>query len=83
MSRPYPDLLSEDENKALLELAERLWRELQENRLGGYSGVNRPFWIQAEFKSVIERFGRRDVGLTWTKNQLDAARPRDEGEHKS
>ncbi len=75
MTRPYPDLLSEDESKALLKRAEQLWNDLQEDRLGGYSGPNRPFWILAEFQSVIEAFGQRDLGRTWTKDQLDAAKP--------
>jgi hypothetical protein len=33
-------------------LAERLWKELQENNLGAYSGINRPFWILHYFKIV-------------------------------
>lgn len=71
--RPYPDLLSTEEEKALLTRAEQLWEDLQANNLGGFSGCNRPFWIVAEFKSVIEEFGRRDVGQRWSKNDLDAA----------
>jgi hypothetical protein len=73
--RPYPDLLTPEENRALRTRAERVWAELQKNQLGGYSGGNRPFWIHAEFKAVIEEFGRRDIGQTWTKDQLDAAKP--------
>ncbi len=72
--RPYPDLLSEEESKELLSRAEDLWRDLQTNNLGGFSGINRPFWILFQFKQVIEEFGGRDVGLGWSKYQLDAAR---------
>ena len=75
-TRPYPELLSDAEQKTLLARAEQLWRELQADNLGGFSGINRPFWIAAEFKSVIEEFGHRDVGLQWSKNDLDAAKER-------
>lgn len=70
--RPYPELLDDDESRALLKLAEDLWADLQTNNLGGFSGINRPFWILAQFKHAIEEFGHRDVGLKWSKNQLDA-----------
>lgn len=71
--RPYPELLSADEQAALLSRSEELWRRLEANDLGGFAGINRPFWILAEFKSVIEQFGHRDVGLKWSKDDLDAA----------
>lgn len=61
-----PDELSKDESAALLKKAEELWKDLQNNNLGGYSGINRPFFIVSEFKEAIEQFGRRDVGLTWS-----------------
>lgn len=70
--RPAPNLLSPEEHGTLLKRAEKLWADLQENQLGGYSGINRPFYILHEMMSVIERFGGRDVGLTWSKDQLDA-----------
>jgi hypothetical protein len=70
--RPFPELLDNAETKALLERAEYLWSDLQANNLGGYSGINRPFYILNEFKRVIEEFGNRDVGLNWSKDQLDA-----------
>ena len=73
-ARPYPDLLSDDEQKAILGRAEDLWADLQANNLGGFSGINRPFWIAYKFKSVIETFGRRDVGLSWSKDDLEAAK---------
>lgn len=79
MSRPLPELLSQDENAELLSDAEILWRELQENELGGFSDRNRPFWILHQFKMVIEKFGRRDVGLTWSRDALDAARAKENG----
>lgn len=75
MTRPYPDLLTDDERKAILADAERLWSDLQRNDLGGFSGGNRPFWILHAFKEVIEKYGHRDVGLSWSKNDLDAADP--------
>lgn len=69
--REFPELLSEDERKSLLAEAEQLWDDLQKNSLGGYSGHNRPFHIFHVFKQVIEKYGHRDVGLTWSKNDLD------------
>lgn len=69
--RPYPELLSDLEKKLLLAKAEHLWERLQENQLGGFSNGNRPFYILHEFKEVIELFGNRDVGLSWSKNDLD------------
>jgi len=68
----FPELLSDDERSAILQDAEWLWKDLQSNNLGGFSGVNRPFYILQAFKAVIEKYGRRDVGLTWSKNDLDA-----------
>jgi hypothetical protein len=70
--KPYPELLSDAEAKDLLIRAENLWQALQANDLGGYSGENRPFYILHEFKCVIEEFGRRDVGLNWSKDKLEA-----------
>lgn len=70
--REPPKLLSEEEGKSLLEKAECLWKDLQANNLGGFSGPNRPFYILHEFRRVIEEYGGRDVGLKWSKNQLDA-----------
>ena len=32
--------------------AERLWADLQRDELGGYSGINRPFWIAEQFRQV-------------------------------
>lgn len=70
--RAPPELLTEEEGKSILADAETLWRDLQENNLGGFSGINRPFYILWQFKGVIEKYGNRDVGLTWSKNDLDA-----------
>lgn len=72
-AREYPELLTPDEAKEILREAENLWRDLQQNNLGGFSNGNRPFYILHAFKTVIEKYGRRDVGLTWSKNDLDAA----------
>lgn len=74
-TRPYPDLLSEAERIDILSDAEGLWRALEANNLGGFSGHNRPFYILHAFKQVIEKYGKRDVGLTWSKNALDEAAP--------
>jgi hypothetical protein len=71
--RPYPKLLSDAERKELLADAEWLWERLEANDIGGFSGINRPFYIMHAFKEVIEKYGGRDVGLTWSKNALDAA----------
>lgn len=71
-TRPFPELLDDAEQKALLTRAEQLWADLQVNELGGFSGRNRPFYIVAEFKRVIEEFGSRDIGWYWSKDQLDA-----------
>lgn len=73
VTRPLPDLLSDTERKQLLADAEALWRRLEANDLGGFSGINRPFYILHAFKEAIEKYGRRDVGLTWSKNELDGA----------
>lgn len=77
-SRPYPDLLSDAEKKELLAHAERLWGRLEANDIGGYSGINRPFYILHAFKEVIEKFGRRDVGLTWSKRELEEQQDHDD-----
>lgn len=74
-NRTPPELLTEDERKSLLKDAELLWKDLQDNNLGGYSDGNRPFYILHEFKRVIEKYGHRDVGLNWSKNDLDALSP--------
>lgn len=66
-------LLTDAEAKSLQELAEAAWGDLQKNKLGGYSGINRPFYLVWMFKTVIERYGRRDVGLQHSKNALDEA----------
>lgn len=72
-ARAFPELLSDDEAASLLADAEQLWRDLQANNLGGFSGINRPFWILYSFKAVIEKYGHRDVGLHWSNDELDAA----------
>jgi hypothetical protein len=77
-ARTYPDLLTADEKREILSEAENLWRDLQRNDLGGFSGGNRPFYILHAFKVVIEKYGRRDVGLTWSKNDLDDLSPTSE-----
>lgn len=71
--RPFPELLTEDEAAALQAQAERLWADLQANNLGGYSGINRPFYIAFAMRKVIEEFGHRDTGLSWSKNEIDSA----------
>lgn len=73
-SRPLPDLLSSDERNALKAQAEQVWRDLQENNLGGFSYGNRPFWLMHQFELVIEKYGRRDIGLCWSPLQINAAR---------
>jgi hypothetical protein len=73
MAREYPDLLSKEERSQILRDAENLWQDLQRNDLGGYSDGNRPFYILEEFKRIIEKYGKRDVGLTWSRVELDAA----------
>lgn len=70
--RPYPKLLDKEESKRLLTISENLFDDLMQNNLGGYSGVNRPFWILYHFKQVIEEFGHRDVGQNWSLNALEA-----------
>lgn len=69
--RSYPQLLDSNEQRKLLKMAEDLWTDLQGNNLGEFSGMNRPFYILHEFKRVIEQFSDRDVGLNWSKDQLD------------
>ena len=58
----------------LLKRAENLWGSLQNNDLGGYSGINRPFWIVSVFREIIEEFGNRDTGYTWSQDDLKKAR---------
>lgn len=70
--REPPELLSVQERKDILRDAEELWRALESNDLGGYSNINRPFYILHAFKQVIEKYGHRDVGLHWSRNDLDA-----------
>lgn len=72
MERAPPALLTGDEERALLAEAAALWSDLRRDQLGGFSGDNRPFYILHEFRRVIEKFGNRDVGLTWSKDDLDA-----------
>ncbi len=74
-TRPYPQLLTKAEEASLLARAEQLWRDLQQNQLGGYSGPNRPFWIVGEIKVAIEEFGNRDIGWRWSPNARKAALP--------
>lgn len=74
-NKPYPKLLTTEEQKDLLEQAEWLWEDLEKDDLGGYSGHNRPFYIVWKFQEMIEKFGQRDTGLQWSPNDLDAARP--------
>lgn len=54
------------------EFARHVWSRLQSNDLGGYSGVNRPLYLLWMFKDAIEKWGNRDVGLSWSKEQLEA-----------
>jgi hypothetical protein len=72
--RTPPALLTTEEGQELLTDAETLWRDLQQNNLGGFSGANRPFYILWQFRRVIEKYGNRDVGLTWSQDELDALR---------
>jgi hypothetical protein len=72
MSRKPPELLTTDESKELLKHAEQLLKDLLENRLGGFSDGNRPFWIMYEFRTIIEKFGHRDTGMHWTGDQIAA-----------
>lgn len=76
--RPLPEFLTLWERADLLNISERLWRDLQENNLGGYSNGNRPYHILHVLKEVIERYGRRDVGLTWSTDDVEAAVATDE-----
>lgn len=71
INRPFPELLSEDEAAAIQAQAARLWADLQDNRLGGFSGFNRPFYIAFAMRKAIEEFGHRDTGLSWSKNEID------------
>lgn len=72
IARRPPELLSAEEREHLLADAEWLWKRLEANDIGGFRGANRPFYILHAFKEVIEKYGRRDVGLGWSKNDLDA-----------
>lgn len=78
--RQPPELLTTEEKSELLKEAEWLWKALQDNDIGGFSGINRPFYILHAFKDVIEKYGRRDVGLHWSKNDLDALQTQDQSD---
>ena len=71
--RPYPQLFTNEEKAGILKMAEELWDDLQKNELGGFSGINRPFWIVGAFRDAIEKYGNRDTGRTWSYNDLKAA----------
>lgn len=47
-----PGETTERAHPTLLQRAEQLWKDLQEDNLGGFSGINRPFWIVQAFKEV-------------------------------
>lgn len=64
------DLLTTAEEKALLSMAEDVWGRLTANDIGGYSGINRPFYIKWMFKEVIEKYGHRNIGLNLTGEEL-------------
>lgn len=66
-----PELLTNKEKRDLFARAETLWVDLQTDNLGGFSGINRPFYILSAFKEIIEDFGHRDVGLSWSRNDLE------------
>lgn len=70
MDRQPPELLNEEEKKWLLTLSENMVRDILNDNLGGYSGINRPFHVFHMMEVAIEKLGHRDVGLTWTHNQL-------------
>jgi len=78
--RKPPELLSEAERAEMLKEAEWLLKDLLDNKLGGYSDQNRPFYIYEEFTRVIEKYGHRDVGRNWSKNDLDALKGGSNGE---
>jgi hypothetical protein len=61
--------LTEEELAALNSYSEVLWYELRDNHLGGYSGVNRPFYLAWKIREAIERFGHRNTGLNTPNEQ--------------
>lgn len=70
MDRPAPELLTQEESDWLMRLSEHLVKDILEDNLGGYSGVNRPFHVKHMMEVAIEKLGNRDVGLQWSYNQL-------------
>lgn len=68
--KPTIELLTKEERQSLQDLAEYVWERLDGNSLGGYSGINRPFYIKWMFEEVIEKYGRRNIGLSLTGEQL-------------
>lgn len=81
--REYPELLTAEEQKQIRKEAEALWRDLQGNKLGGYSDENRPFYILHVLQNAVEKYGKRDTGLTWSPDELaqrcDLVTPTDAG----
>lgn len=70
MARSVPELLTKEENEWLLKFSENLVKDIIDNDLGGYSGVNRPFHVKFMMEMAIEKLGHRDTGLNWSYNQL-------------
>ena len=61
-----------EERRQLLQRAERLWQELQDNELGGYSGINRPFYICEVFKEIAAAERARILALLRGPTTLEA-----------
>ena len=63
--------LTLDEQKELLRFSEAVWKDLSDNNLGGYSGINRPFYLCWMFREVIEKYRNRNLGSNLTREQLE------------
>jgi hypothetical protein len=56
--------LTTEERQSMRTFAENLWDELQGDKLGGFSGINRVLYLEWKLREVIEQYGHRDTGLT-------------------
>jgi len=70
METKLPELITREEHDWLLKLSEHLVKDILEDKLGGYSGINRPFHAFHVIRVAIEKLGHRDTGLQWSYDQL-------------
>jgi len=70
MAKEAPKILTQQESDWLMKISENLVKDILEDNLGGYSGINRPFHVKHMIEVAIEKIGNRDVGLKCSYNEL-------------